>query len=190
MNTAVTPTFTPDELLSMPDGNRYELVNGLLSELKMSGLSSLIATEINRRLANFVVEGKLGLVLQSDCGYQCFPDDPLKVRRPDGSFIRSGRLTQTELAEGYLRVAPDLAVEVVSPRDTVYELETKIEEYLAAGVLQVWVVNPETRIVEIHRNDGSVSKLHDSDELTGGGVLPGFRCPVGDLFSIAVLTSK
>jgi Uma2 family endonuclease len=191
MSTATSPaTFTPDDLLSMPDGDRYELVDGQLTELNMSGLSSLIATEINRRLANFAREGKLGLVLQSDCGYQCFPDDPLKVRRPDGSFIRDGRLTLGELQQGYLHLVPDLAVEVVSPRDTVYELETKVEEYLAAGVSLVWVVNPETRIVEVHRIDGSVSKLHVADDLTGGEVLPGFCCRVGDLFSLADITAK
>jgi Uma2 family endonuclease len=174
----------------MPDGDRYELAKGQLTELNMSGLSSLIATEINRRLANYAMEGKCGLVLQSDCGYQCFSDEPQKIRRPDGSFIRAGRLRSGELEQGYLHLAPDLVVEVVSPRDTVYELETKIEEYLTAGVYLVWVVNPEIRIVEIHRLDGSVSKLHVSDELTGDDVLPGFRCRVCDIFSVADLAGK
>ena len=58
---------------------------------------------------------------------------------------------------------------------------------MAAGVCLVWVVNPETRIVEVHRIDGSVSKLHVADELTGDDVLPGFRCRVGDLFGLADL---
>ena len=176
--------LTPDDLLSMPDGERFELVHGQLAELNLSGLSSLIAAEINRRLGNFAHDRGAGFVLQSDCGYQCFPADPLKVRRPDGSFVCAGRLTLADLEQGYLRLPPDLAVEVVSPRDTVYELETKVEEYLAAGVRLVWVVNPETRILEVHRLDGTVSKLHAIDELTGENVLPGFFCCVGDLFAL------
>jgi Uma2 family endonuclease len=82
----------------------------------------------------------------------------------------------------YLTIPPDLVAEVVSPNDTADELSEKIEKYLRAGVPLVWVVYPETRLVEIHRQDGSVAKLHESAELSGESIVPGFRCQVSDLF--------
>lgn len=98
-------------------------------------------------------------------------------------------MTLAELERGFLRIAPDLAVEVVSPNDTVYEVDEKVEELLAAGVRLVWVLNPETRIVEVHRLDGTVSKLHVADELSGEDVLPGFTCPVAELFDVSGLVA-
>jgi hypothetical protein len=62
----------------------------------------LIAAEINRRLGNFAHDRGAGFVLQSDCGYQCFPTDPRKVRLPDGSFVCAGRLTLADLEQGDL----------------------------------------------------------------------------------------
>jgi len=177
--------FTPDDLLALPDRNDFELVNGELVERNMSGLSSYVATEINSLVRNFVREHKLGIVLQSDCGYQCFAEDANRVRKPDGSFIRVGRITREELSQGYIRVAPDLVIEVVSPHDTKYEVDVKIEELLAAGVRLVWVLNPETGTIDVHRLDGTVGKLHQRDELSGEDVLPGFSCSVGLLFEVS-----
>ena len=57
-----------------------------------------------------------------------------------------------------------------------------MEEYLAAGIPLVWVIDPENEIVYIHRADGSVTKLHKNDELSGETTLPGFTCKVADLF--------
>lgn len=127
-------TYTPDDLLSMPDGDRFELVNGQLVELNMSGRSSLVATRINRRIGVFAERNQLGEVFQSDCGYQCFREERDKILRPDGSFVRANRLNEDQLDQGYMHVAPDLAIEVVSPNDNAYELAEKVEEYLAAGV--------------------------------------------------------
>src|SRR5437763_1654502 len=106
MSIATSPsTFTPDDLLTMPDGDRFELVNGQLVELNMSGLSSLITMRINRRIALFADERNLGIVLPGECGYQCFREEGDKIRKPDGSFIRAGRVTLEQLNEGYLHVA-------------------------------------------------------------------------------------
>jgi Uma2 family endonuclease len=69
-----------------------------------------------------------------------------------------------------------------SPNDMTYEVEKKVLEYLSAGVALVWVINPEARNVHIHRQDGTVARLRDVDELSGENVIPGFRCPVADFF--------
>ena len=114
--------------------------------------------------------------------YQCFPHDPKMVRKPDVSFIRAGRLPGDVLPSGFVRIAPDLAVEVVSPNDLAPELDEKLEDYQKAGVRLVWVIYPESRTVSVYRGDGSASRLHQDDVLSGEDVIPGFRCEVGSLF--------
>jgi Uma2 family endonuclease len=80
-------------------------------------------------------------------------------------------------------VEPDLAVEVVSPGDTVYGLNAKIREYLAAGIRLVWVIHPDTRTADVYRLDGSVVHLGPGEALDGEDVLPGFRLPLTELFA-------
>jgi Uma2 family endonuclease len=182
MSTTAQKKTTPADLLAMPDSHQFELVDGELVERNVSVLSSLVASIILRLLGNYSEEKSLGIVLCGSNGYQCFPNARDKVRKPDVSFVRRERFSPDHLREGWLSIRPDLAVEVVSPNDTAYELDQKIEEYLAVGVPLVWVVNPETRIVKIHRQDGTVSKLHADAELTGENVLPSFQCKVESLF--------
>ncbi len=174
--------LTPDDLLALPEGDRFELVDGHLVELHVSALSSLVALELGSQLRNHSRMGDLGWIFGPDLGYRFFPDRPSKVRKPDVSFIRRDRLAVEALAEGYVTIAPDLIVEVVSPNDEAEELEGKIVEYLDAGVGLVWVVYPTTRTAYAIRRDGSASRLGPGDELDGGDVLPGFHCRLGDLF--------
>ncbi len=174
--------ITPAELSARPDAVDFELVNGQLVERNVSVLSSLVEGLVLRNLSKHSDDANAGWVWPGTLGYQCFPDDPNRIRRPDVSFVRRERFSPEHLLEGFLRIHPDLAVEVLSPNDTAYEIDEKVEEYLAAGVPLVWVVNPEKRIVEIHRKDGTVSKLRSTDEISGEDVLPGFRCPVAAFF--------
>jgi Uma2 family endonuclease len=174
--------YTPEDLLAMPDGERYELVDGELIERDMGFYSTLVGAEVLALLRNFVRENKLGWTPSPECGYRCFSDAPNKVRRPDASFISIARLPADQLHEGYVRIAPDLAVEVVSPNDLFSEVEQKVGEYLQAGVRRVWVVNAAKRTVHVYRPDGSATRLQADEELNGEDVLPGFCCRVGDLF--------
>ena len=96
----------------------------------------------------------LGWVLDSEAGYPCFDDDPRTIRKPD-----------ERIPEGHIRIPPDLAVEVVSPNDTAYEVDAKVQEYLSAVVPLVWVVNPQTRSVHIYQGSGPVQRLQEDDEL-------------------------
>ena len=149
----------------------------------MSLWSSYVAGEIHGQLRDFSRGKKRGWLLPADASYQCFPDDPGKVRRPDVSFIRLERLSLAQASEeGHITIAPDLAVEVVSPNDNLYDVDEKVQAYLRAGVCLVWVVNPRARTVEVHRAKGMGTILREQDELSGEDVLPGFRCRVSDLF--------
>jgi len=178
----VSQRYTPEDLLAMPDGHRFDLVDGHLVERNMGAESSWIALQINRYLGNYAETSQQGLVLGPDCGYQIFPDDPNRVRFPDGSFIRSGRLPNDALPRGHIRVVPDLVLEVVSPNDLAWEVDVKVTEYLQAGVPLVWVFYPDTRSVAVYRSLDEVRVLTEADHLQGDPVLPGFSCPVADLF--------
>jgi Uma2 family endonuclease len=185
MSTVATNTrYTPEDLLAMPQGVDFELVNGELVRRNMGFRSSRVGGRVFRLMDMHSEANGLGWVLPADVGYQCFPDDPINVRKPDVSFIRRERLLAHQEPEGYARIAPDLAVEVVSPNDLFEELAEKVEEYLAAGVRLVWVVDPTAQRVLVYRADGTGTILRADDELSGEDVLPGFRCRVGDLFLV------
>jgi Uma2 family endonuclease len=169
-------------LLRIPDGNLYELIDGQLMEHTMSFWSGYVAGEVHARLREYSRTNQAGWVVPEGVTYQCFPD-PARVRKADVSFIRAARLSLAQAtAEGHLPIAPDLAVEVVSPNDLAYDVDAKVQDYLQANVSLVWVVNPQVRVVEVHRRHGPGTILREPDELDGEDVLPGFRCPVRELF--------
>jgi len=152
-------------------------------EKRAGTLSSWVAARILRLLAGLEDQG-VGWVLPSDTGFQCFSSDRQKVRKPDVSFIRRGRLFDEQLPSGYCPIAPDLAVEVLSPNDRVYDIDARVTDYLEAGVPLLWLVNPEPRVVQVIRPAGSSVRLGEADDLTGGEVLPEFHCRVADLFAL------
>jgi Uma2 family endonuclease len=175
---------TPEELMAMPDGGHYELIDGELRERRVSALSNLIALETGRILGNYNREHDLGWLFAADHGYQCFPWKPGRIRRADVAFIRRERYSWDEItSDGFTTIAPDLAVEVVSPNDLASkDVEEKIDDYIRAGVRFVWVIHPITRTVYVIRGDGTGYRLRTEDELSGEDVIPGFRCRVADLF--------
>jgi Uma2 family endonuclease len=183
MTLAMTVThYTPEALLDLPDYGRFELIDGQLVERKMGAKSSYAATKLLIRFGSFVESNHLGLVFQADCGYQIFTHAPNRVRFADASFIRRGKLPEDRPPDGHCRVEPDLVIEAVSPHDTAYEVEDKIAQWLGAGVQLVWVLYPETQRVQVHRADGTVTKLRSEEPLAGEDVVPGFACQVAEIF--------
>jgi len=146
--------------------------------------SSWIGGQLYFLLAAYCKANRLGWVAPADASYQCFPFPSDKIRRPDVSFISIQRLTPDRKPSGHCLLAPDLVVEVVSPNDLYLDVEAKVAEYLGAGVRLIWVVNPPTRSVRVHRKDGAVFDLEGTDELSGEDVVPGFRCRVAEIFEL------
>jgi Uma2 family endonuclease len=183
MSTAVaTKTrYTPEDLLDLPDSESYELVRGQLVERNMGIESSWIGSQLIIHLGQFCMEKQLGWVLPPDSGFQCFPHDPRMVRKVDVSFVRKGRFPADVLPKGWARIAPDLAIEVISPNDRAEELEEKLIDYRKAEVPLVWVIYPKSRSVMVYRRDGSISRLFEDDELSGEDVVPGFRCNIREI---------
>ena len=177
-----TKLWTVEELERTALDGRYELIDGALVEMPPSGdRASTTAVRLVIRLGNHVEARNLGRVYGADGGFVLFPDRQL-VRVPDVAFVRSDRLPPEATRDGFPRLAPDLAVEVVSPGDGAAEVLDKVEMYLKAGVRLVWVVEPRARTVAIHTPDRSVRLLTAGDELDGGEVLPDFRVAVAEPF--------
>jgi Uma2 family endonuclease len=187
-NLAAPPReITPDELLAMPDGEQYELVDGRLVKLNRSLLSSNVEGAVYAALHSFSSAHQLGWVFSSGNQYRCFPWKPNMIRKPDASFVRRERLTLEQVhADGFCTVAPDLAVEVVSTHDLAAELLDKISIYRRAGVSLIWVIDPMTRVAQVHRLAKASLFLFEDDELDGEEVLPGFRIRLGALLPPAV----
>ncbi len=183
MNSLVAPRqYTADDLLLIPDGHQFELLDGHLVERKMGAKTSAVTTRLLSRLGIRVDADQLGFLFGPEAGYQIFSDRPNRVRSADGSFIARGRLPDDRVPDGHLRIVPDMMLESVSPNDLAHEVEAKIEEYLQAGLPLLWVIYPETHTIYVYRQDGSVRRLTGADDLTGEDVIPGFSCRVEDLF--------
>jgi Uma2 family endonuclease len=176
------PRTTPEQLLNLPNQAVLELVESVLVEKNVSIESSRIEGQAYNLLSHAAESGNF-VVFPASLGYRCFPDDPDKVRRPDVTVIRGQRLRELGGEDrGYMPIVPDLAVEVVSRHDTVYEVTEKVREYLAAGFGLVWVMNPESRTVEVHAAGEKPVLLSADDEITAKTALPGFGCKVAELF--------
>jgi Uma2 family endonuclease len=184
MSTTATRTdYTPEDLLAMPDGNSYELVNGVLVERHMGILSGVVGGRLIHLLLAYCDTHPLGWIVPGgDAGYQGITGSPRTVRKPDVSFVAYGRFPGEQVPPGYAQLAPDLAAEVISPNDLYEEVDQKIEEYLRGGVRLVWVISPQNHTVRVYRVNGSSQSLREPDFLDGEEVLPGFRCAVRDLF--------
>ena len=104
------------------------------------------------------------------------------MRFAEGSFTRRGRLPEDRPPQGHCPLAPDLVIEAVSLHDTASALEAKIAQWLSAGGQRVWVLYPETHRLQVHRADGTVTKLQVDDQLSGEEVIPGFQCQVAAVF--------
>jgi Uma2 family endonuclease len=164
---------------NVPDG--YELVDGHLVEMPMGAESAFVGGELHRRLANHCVSNRLGWVLPSDTGYRCFPHRPRLLRKPDVSFVSEGRFSGNRPPRGDIRIAPDLAVEVISPNELAESIIEKVGDYLTAGVRLVWVVYPTAQVAVVYRKGGAPAWVSDQSELDGENVVPGFRCRLTDI---------
>jgi Uma2 family endonuclease len=176
--------LTAEDLWKMPEvpGKRYELVNGELVEMPGAGGQHMaMVVFIFEVLKAFVVEHDLGIVYPDGLAY-IIARNPDRVRIPDVSFVTHERVPEGGPPEGFWPVAPNLAVEVVSPSDSAGDLHYKVRDYLTSGVELVWVVWPKSQVVSVHTPGAAVRELELHDELVGGDLLPGFRVRVSELF--------
>jgi Uma2 family endonuclease len=171
------PGVTDQDLLRLPkDGRKYELVDGEIRVSPAGARHGEISVRLTAALLAFVSPKRLGRVFDSSTGYR-LPGG--NVRSPDASFVSSDRLPR--VPEGFAELAPDLAVEVLSPEDSPREVLDKVGEYLAAGVRLVWVIDPRASRAVSYRSLTDVREIGPDGTLDGGELLPGFRCALSDL---------
>jgi Uma2 family endonuclease len=176
------PVPTAGEPARAQDEAGVEFVNGQFVEKPVSVKAVRIEAGLVRLLGNEAEKAGSAEVFGAGLGYQCFRDDPAKYRKPDVTIVRKEKMAGLGPDPGMMPIPPDLAIEVLSPGDLAYDVAAKVQDYLENGFPLIWVVQPNTRTVTVYRGDGSVSFLHESDEITGEAALPTFRCRVADLF--------
>ena len=184
MSLTVTKPVTADELWAMPDdGWRYELVTGELIRMSPTGQEHGILTfNLALLLGNYIKSQKLGVVCAAETGFK-LSSDPDTVRAPDIAFISHERYDKVGRTPKYWEGAPDLAVKVLSPSDTVKHVEDKVAEWLESGSRMVWVVSPKLHTVTVYRSLTDIRVLTKMDRLNGGDVIPGFEISIAEIFA-------
>ncbi len=182
MPTRTQAIKTADELLrASADLDPCELVQGELVMMTPAGsFHGRVESSIHFALFHWVREHELGMVFPGDTGFilERFPDT---VRSPDVSFVQRSRIPPVP-PQGFFPGSPDLAVEIRSPDDRSKEIESKIHNYLAAGSLVAWDVDPATKTVTVYRLEVEPRVFGEDDTLTEEALLPGFSLAVKDIF--------
>ncbi|HJZ93279.1 MAG TPA: Uma2 family endonuclease [Gemmataceae bacterium] len=163
-----------------PDEPVYEVIDGVRVELPMSARNDFLANEATQELAALIRPRRMGQVVH-EMLFELPLADRSRRRRPDIAFVSLDRwAADRPLPErgNHWPVAPDLAVEFISPTDEVRELMDKLRDYFDAGVRQVWVVHPDARLVQVYESLALARGFHESAEIDGGDILPGIRVPV------------
>lgn len=172
--------ITADELLLLPSEQRCELINGELVEMSPSGYwHANIHFLIGARLQNYLENNPIGCGFGGEGGF-LISRNPDTVRAPHLAFVRNARLPK-RFGKGYFPGPPDLAVEVISPNDHSSEVSEKVSQWLQAGSVCVWTIDPVAKIAMIHQLENGFVVARQTLELHCEELLPGLRIPVADV---------
>jgi len=169
------------------DGYRYEIWHGELVRMAPAG-GRHGECEANLVAALRQQASGLGHTYTGDTGF-LLHTDPDELVSPDMAFVRLDHLPPLAERIGYLRVVPDLVVEIRSPNDADTDVQAKVELYLRAGVQLVWLVDQRQQTVQHIRSAAAettpttVFRAEAGDVLDGGDVVPGFRLAVSEIFA-------
>ncbi|MCE7947017.1 MAG: Uma2 family endonuclease [Chloroflexi bacterium CFX4] len=167
--------------------NRYELDEGELVVMSPSGaLHGILTVLIGRLVGNFVEEHDLGLTFGAETGFVLHQDNEAGrsiVRAPDFAFVSKARAVP--VGGKFYPIAPDFAVEVVSPSDTARQMRRKARQYLQYGTRLLWIIFPDApdRFVDVYRPNQPLLTVQGEQLLEGYDVLPDFNLPVSRLFA-------
>lgn len=155
----------------------FELIDGEIYPVVSNNRSSRIAMSIGIIIGSFVNKNNLGYITGADGGYQVSGQRYI----PDVAFMSKTRQAEPSDAS-YNPLAPDLAVEVLSPTDNPANVRIKLTNYLNAGTI-VWIVDPNAKTVEIYIPNQKPAKLTVDDTIQGGSIFPDFELPVKKIFN-------
>ena len=182
--------YTVDDLWRLESApkalcEKYYLIDGeLVIKMAPSQMHGDAAIRLAAQLFLYVEERGLGRVT-SEVGYHP-PGDRRTLLLPDVAFEALPRAAQPPLTT-YVPYMPDLAVEIVSPSQSLAQAQRKAEAYLRHGAALVWLVDPMAKFAEVWRraDDGAPQseRLAGDMELSGETILPGFRLPLTRIFT-------
>ncbi|MBN2578493.1 MAG: Uma2 family endonuclease [Pirellulales bacterium] len=176
-------TATIQDVIDLDDHHDRlcELVDGILVEKTMGFDESNLALVLAHILGNYLEKHNLGIMAGEAGMMEILPN---QVRIPDISFIRWERYRNRKNPKsGAPFMAPDLAVEIISPSNSKGEMDRKLHDYFSAGVKLVWYIDPATRSAKAYTAPDQCRNVDENGSLSGGDVLPGFTLPLKDLFA-------
>ena len=185
MTTIKQGLLTADDLLELDaQGVKGELIKGVLHEKVAAGIRhGDIAFALGAEIRTYVRPRRMGRVGGTDSGI-LLERNPDTVREPDVYYISAEKLPLDVVVNGYYESIPDLVAEILSPSDTRQEFDAKIQMWLNFGVRLVLAIYPETRHITTHQPGRPPVTLGYGDTLGGGEVIPGFQCPVREIFDL------
>ena len=184
--------MTADEFADSIYAGGFELVEGIVvpknnspgkifkeSDQMTGTLHGIITSRLTSYLTIYVIENNLGETCAAETGFRL---NPKTVRGADIGFIGKDKLAAFGVPVTFFPIAPDLAVEVISPTNTYDEIQDKIEKYFGGGTKLIWIVDPKRGKIYVHRPDNTISLLSEADTLGGEDVIPNFRLPLEKIF--------
>jgi Uma2 family endonuclease len=186
--TETTALMTAEQFLALPDdGVERWLIRGQLRERPMTYRNrwhSRVMVRVAKLLDNWLDQQAepRGSVLCGEAGVRLTHDPETTIVGVDVVYVSAEVMARQADDTTVIEGTPVLAVEILSPSNTVEEIDEKIDEYLSAGVPLVWIVDPHDRTVTIYRPNQDLEWVNVRQELSGEPHLPGFRVPVAELF--------
>jgi Uma2 family endonuclease len=176
-----TRKITGKDLWNMEVPGPHELVEGELIAMSPTGLDhGYYELKLGRYLSEFLESGKLGWAFSGEVGIFT-KRNPDTVRAADLACY-SRRRFAVRPSGGFQEAAPDMIAEIISPSDRWSGVHTKIEEYFAIGVEQVWIVDPRTLTIRIYTSPERYASFGSGDTVHGSGILEGFTLEIDGLF--------
>jgi len=162
----------------------FELIRGKVVEMPSpTKRHGRVCLRIGYFLERYAEDKQFGYAVSNDSGL-ILEEEPATVVGPDVAFFREAKRFE-DMEEKWSEEIPLLVAEVMSPSDSMRASLAKVGEYLTAGVAMVWLVNFEERFVTVFRSSSGVPvTLGEFEDVTGGDVLPDFRCRVGEFFRL------
>ncbi len=167
--------------MRLPEGWRYEIDEGELIIMPPAGFEhGEISAAVVTALQTHVRAHHLGVTLTNEPGFR-LRRGPDTLRAPDVAFVSNERLARVADRRRFSEVPPDLAVEVLSPSDANVDMERKVQQYLAAGVRSVWILDPAAGTLRQIAAGGGERVTTHPDAIVEDPVLPGFHASLREL---------
>ena len=165
-----------------PDLGPCELERGEVVALSPAGFfHNNVTTNIAVILSAWARKSRKGRVVTNETGI-VIEESPGTVRGADVLYISYKRLPRSQNPAGFLRVAPELVVEIVGPRQSWKRVLQKTGEYFELGVASVWIVDPQKKRVHVYKPNAEPQVFDARTILSDPPLLPGFRCRVAEFF--------